>query len=138
MVYSHKGTFDAVERAIDVTTGTLAVQFSFANPDRLIRPGQYGRVRIMAEKMSSALLIPQRAVNEIQGFYQVAVVDGDNKVVVRNVKVGPRVDNLWVITEGIQPDEKIVAEGLQRVRNGVTVTPTLTPIASLSPPSAKQ
>jgi membrane fusion protein (multidrug efflux system) len=137
-VYSHKGAFDAVERAIDATTGTLAVQFSFANPDRLIRPGQYGRVRIMAEKISNALLIPQRAVNEIQGFYQVAVVDADNKVAVRNVKVGPRLDNLWVITEGIQADEKIVAEGLQRVRDGVTVTPTLTPMASLSPPPAKQ
>lgn len=127
-LYGHRGELDAIERAIDPKTGTLAVQFHFANPDRLIRPGQYGRVRIMLEKLPDALLVPQRAVNEIQGLYQVAVVGADNKVSLRMVKVGPRVDNLWVITEGLQANEQIVAEGLQRVRDGMTVTPT--PVAA--------
>lgn len=138
-VYPHKGTFDAVERAVDTQTGTLALQFNFANPDRLIRPGQYGRVRLLVEKIPSALLVPQRAVNEIQGFFQVAVVGTDNKVSLRSVKVGPRIDNLWVIAEGLQPGEQIVAEGLQRVRDGVTVNPSLTTIDALSATSsAKQ
>lgn len=131
-VYPRKGALDAVERAVDTQTGTLALQFSFANPDRLIRPGQYGRVRLLVEKLPSALLVPQRAVNEIQGFFQVAVVDTTNKVAIRSVKVGPRLDNLWVITEGLQSGEQVVAEGLQRVRDGMTVNPTLTSIEALS------
>jgi membrane fusion protein (multidrug efflux system) len=131
-VYPQKGALDAVERAVDTQTGTLALQFSFANPDRLIRPGQYGRVRLLVEKLPSALLVPQRAVNEIQGFFQVAVVDTANKVSIRSVKVGPRLDNLWVITEGLQTGEHVVAEGLQRVRDGMTVNSTLTSIEALS------
>lgn len=123
-LYEHKGHFDAIERAIDPTTGTLAIQFSFPNPQRLIRPGQYGRVRVMVEKLPQALLVPQRAVGEIQGLYQLAVVGTDNKVSLRMVKVGPRVDNLWVISEGLQPGEQIVMEGLQRVRDGMTVVPS--------------
>lgn len=121
-VYGEKGEVEAVERAIDTKTGTLAVQLSFPNPDRLIRPGQYGRVRVMVEKLPAALLLPQRAIKEIQGIYQVAVVDADNKVSLRTVKVGPRVDDLWVISEGLQPGERVVVEGLQRVRDGVTVS----------------
>ncbi|HSC75559.1 MAG TPA: efflux RND transporter periplasmic adaptor subunit [Pseudomonadales bacterium] len=136
-IYPHKGVFDAVERAVDTKTGTLALQFNFANPDRLIRPGQYGRVRLLVEKLPAALLVPQRAVNEIQGMYQVAVVGTDNKVALRTVKVGPRVDNLWVITEGLQSGEQVVAEGLQRVRDGMTVTPTQVSRTSPSPPVAK-
>lgn len=135
-VYPHKGVFDAVERAVDTQTGTLALQFNFANPDRLIRPGQYGRVRLLIEKLPAALLVPQRAVNEIQGFFQVAVVDADNKISMRSVKVGPRLDNLWVITEGLKPDDQIVAEGLQRVRDGASVNPTLTSIDALSTSSS--
>ncbi len=131
-VYPQKGSFDAVERAVDTQTGTLALQYSFANPDRLIRPGQYGRVRILVEKLPSAVLVPQRAVNEVQGFFQVAVVDTANKVSIRSVKVGPRLDNLWVITDGLQPGEQVVAEGLQRVRDGMTVNATLTTIEALS------
>lgn len=96
-LYDQKGSLDAVERAVDTNTGTLAVQFNFANPDRLIRPGQYGRVRIMVNKLTGALLVPQRAVNEIQGLYQVAVVGADNKVSLRMVKVGPRIDRKSVV-----------------------------------------
>lgn len=135
--FPQKGKLNAVERAIDATTGTLAIQFSFANPNRLIRPGQYGRVRLLVEKLPSALLVPQRAVNEIQGFFQVAVVGADNKVSMRSVKVGPRLDNLWVITEGLQTGEQIVVEGLQRVRDGVVVNPALTTIDALSTSSTK-
>jgi membrane fusion protein (multidrug efflux system) len=115
----------------------LAIQFSFPNPDRLIRPGQYGRVKVMSENLPQALLVPQRAVNEIQGMYQIAVVDAENKVSLRMVKVGPRVDNLWVITEGLQTGEQVVTEGLQRVRDGMVVKPTVVSQESLSPPAAK-
>lgn len=136
--YAPKGTLDAVERAIDTKTGTLAVQFNFPNPQQLIRPGQYGRVRIMVEKLPGALLVPQRAVNEIQGLYQVAVVDANNKVSLRMVKTGPRVDSLWVISEGLQATDRVVVEGLQRVRDGMVVEPTVVSAESLLPPAAKQ
>lgn len=135
--YGEKGSLDAVERAIDPTTGTLAIQLSFPNPQLLIRPGQYGRVKVMVEKLPNALLVPQRAVNEIQGLYQVAVVDADNKVTLRMVKAGTRVGNLWVITEGLQLTDQVVAEGLQRVREGMTVKPSLVSAATLSPSTAK-
>jgi membrane fusion protein (multidrug efflux system) len=135
--YEHKGRMDAVERAIDSSTGTLAVLLAFDNPDRLIRPGQYGRLKIVADKLPNALLLPQRAINEIQGLYQVAVVGADNKVSIRMVKVGPRVDNLWVVTEGLQLNERVVAEGLQRVRDGMVVAPKPASADSPSPATAK-
>ena len=135
--YPQKGEFSAIDRAVDANTGTLAVEFSFANTDRILRPGQYGRVHILAEKIPAALLVPQRAVSEIQGTFQVAVVDNQNKVELRTVKTGPRVDSLWVITEGLQPGEQIVAEGLQRVRNGMLVSPEQATLESLLPAPAK-
>jgi membrane fusion protein (multidrug efflux system) len=122
-VHPHKGRVDAIERAVDPTTGTLAVQVRFANPQRLIRPGQYGRARFESELKQGALLVPQRAVAELQNLYSVAVVGSDNKVTFRNVKVGPRVDGLWVIEEGLKPGEKVVVEGLQKVREGAVVSP---------------
>ena len=128
-VHSHKGRVETIERAVDPTTGTLAVQFTFPNPDRLIRPGQYGRVRFVMETKAGALLVPQRAVTELQNLYSLAVVGADNKVAFRNVKVGPRVDGLWVIEEGLKPGEKVVVEGLQRLREGATVSPKPVPAA---------
>jgi membrane fusion protein (multidrug efflux system) len=121
-IHPHKGSVDAIERAVDATTGTLAVQVRFANPKGLIRPGQYGRVRFESEMKKGALLVPQRAVAEVQNLYSVATVGSDNKVAFRNVKVGPRVEGLWVIEEGLKPGEKVIVEGLQRVREGATVT----------------
>ena len=121
--YPETGRVDAIERAVDPTTGTLAVQFTFPNPDRLLRPGQYGRVRFEVEVKKNALLVPQRAVQELQNLYSIAVVGADNKVSFRNVKIGPRVDSLWVIDEGLKPGEKVVVEGLQRVREGAVVSP---------------
>ena len=108
---------------IGPTTGTLAVQFTFPNPERLVRPGQYGRVRGVNEVKKGALLVPQRAVAELQNLYSVAVVGEGDKVAFRNVKVGPRVDGLWVIEEGLKPGEKVVVEGLQKVREGMVVSP---------------
>jgi membrane fusion protein (multidrug efflux system) len=122
-VHSHEGRVDAVERAVDPTTGTLAVQFTFPNPERVVRPGQYGRARFVVDTREGALLVPQRAVTELQNLYSLAVVGEGNKVAFRNVKVGPRVDDLWVIEEGLKPGEKVVVEGLQRLRDGVVVSP---------------
>ncbi|RPH80235.1 MAG: efflux RND transporter periplasmic adaptor subunit [Candidatus Rokuibacteriota bacterium] len=123
-VHPHAGRLDTVERNVDPTTGTLAMQLTFPNPQRLVRPGQYGRVRFDADTKKGALLVPQRAVQELQNLYSIAVVGADNKVSFRNVKVGPRVDSLWVIEEGLKPGEKVIVEGLQRVREGAVVTPT--------------
>jgi len=121
--HPHAGRLDTVERNIDPTTGTLAMQLTFPNPERLLRPGQYGRVRFDADVKKGAVLVPQRAVQELQNLYSVAVVGADNKVSFRNVKVGPRVESLWVIEEGVKPGERVIVEGLQRAREGALVTP---------------
>jgi membrane fusion protein (multidrug efflux system) len=121
-VLPDKGRVEAVERAVDPTTGTLAVQFTFPNPQKIVRPGQYGRARFVIETKKGALLVPQRAVQELQNLYSVAVVGEGDKVSFRSVKVGPRVDGLWVIEEGLKPGEKVVVEGLQRVREGMVVS----------------
>jgi len=115
------GTIGPVERAVNSSTGTLGVQIYFPNPDNVLRPGQYGRARILLDTKAGALLIPQRAVQELQNLYSVAIVGGDGKVTFRNVKVGPRVDTLWVIEDGLKPGEQVVAEGLQSLRDGMTV-----------------
>jgi membrane fusion protein (multidrug efflux system) len=122
-VHPDTGRLEAVERAVDPTTGTLAVQITFPNPSRLLRPGQYGRARFESEVKKNALLVPQRSVQELQNLYSLAVVGADNKVEFRSVKVGPRVDGSWVIEEGLKPGEKVVVEGLQRIRDGATVSP---------------
>jgi len=126
-IYPQTGRLAAVERAVDPTTGTLAVQFEFPNPEGVLRPGIYGRVRFEFEMRRGALLVPQRAVQELQSIHTVAVVGPDNRVAIRTVEVGPRVDGLWVIEKGLQPGEKVVVEGLQRVREGITVVATQQP-----------
>jgi len=119
-VYSQTGKIGVVDRAVDPTTGTLGLQIEFPNPEQILRPGQYGRARVLLENKAAALLVPQRAVQELQNLYSVAVVEG-NKVAFRNVKVGPRVDSLWVIEDGLKPGDKVVVEGLQRITDGATV-----------------
>jgi len=133
-VHPHKGLIDAVEREVDATTGTLAVQFKFPNPNRLVRPGQYGRARFVVETKAGALLVPQRAVQELQNLYSVATVGEGGKVAFKSVKVGPRVESLWVIEEGLKAGETVVVEGLQRIREGTTVTTK--PVAAM-PAEAK-
>lgn len=119
--FPHQGKFNVIERNIDPTTGTLAVQMTFPNPERLLRPGQYGRARFQTGLKKNALLVPQRAVQELQNLYSLAIVGSDNKVSFRNVKVGPRVDSMWVIEDGLKPGEKVIVEGVQRVKDGATV-----------------
>jgi membrane fusion protein (multidrug efflux system) len=120
-IHPHPGTVGPVERAVNSSTGTLGVQLYFPNPDNVLRPGQYGRARLLLDTKVGALVIPQRAVQELQNLYSVAIVGDDGRVTFRHVKVGPRVDTLWVIEEGLKPGEQVVAEGLQSLRDGMTV-----------------
>ena len=131
--HPHEGRLDAVERNVDTTTGTIALQIKFPNPERLVRPGQFGRVRFVIDQKKNALLVPQRAVQELQNLYSLAVVGPDGKVNFRNVKVGPREESLWVIEEGLKPGERVIVEGLQRVREGMTVAPKPAPPAGAAP-----
>lgn len=126
-VYPETGHIVNVDRAVDPTTGTLGMQIEFPNKDQVVRPGQYARTRLLLDTKANALLVPQRAVQELQNLYSVAVVDAQNKVAFRNVKVGDRVDTMWVITDGLKPGERVVVEGLQRIRDGIAVEPKPAP-----------
>ncbi|HJQ98382.1 MAG TPA: efflux RND transporter periplasmic adaptor subunit [Candidatus Polarisedimenticolaceae bacterium] len=128
-VHPEKGKLVFVDRAVDSATGTILVEVAFPNPGGLIRPGQYGRVRVAIDERKGAILVPQRAVNELQGTYSVAVVKPDDTVDLRMVTAGPRVGNLWVIEQGLKPDEKIIVEGGLKVRPGMKVTPVPVTIA---------
>ncbi len=105
------------------STGAIRLAGLFPNPGNILRPGGYGKVRAVVRLQEGALLVPQRAVSELQGGYQVAVVGGDNKVSIRPVTVGDRVGTEWVIAEGLKPGERVVAEGVQKVRPGAQVNP---------------
>lgn len=122
-IYPHAGKVLFADRQIDPQTGTIRVAAAFPNPGNLLRPGQYGKVRAVTDVQKNALLIPQRAVTELQGSYQVAVVSPDNKVSIRSVAVGQRVDSMWVINSGLNASDQIVAEGTLKVRDGSTVKP---------------
>jgi RND family efflux transporter MFP subunit len=122
-VYPHPGRFVLADRQVDTATGTIRIAAAFPNPSNILRPGQFGRVRATIGLKQGALLVPQRAVTELQGSYQIAIVGKDNKVAIRPVKVGARVGMMWVIEDGLAADEKVVAEGVQKVRDGALVTP---------------
>jgi len=128
--YPQTGKVGPVNRAVDPTTGTLGVQVIFPNPELILRPGQFGRAKALLEMKPGALLVQQRAVQELQSLYSVAVVDDAGKVAFRSVKVGPRVDSMWVIEEGLKPGERVIVEGVQRVQEGMTVTAKAPPAAS--------
>jgi RND family efflux transporter MFP subunit len=120
--WPHKGTFSFADRQVEVQTGTIRVAILFPNPENLLRPGQFAKVRALMKTEKGAILVPQRAVGELQGSYQVAVVEADNTVRIRGVTVGERIGNLWVIREGLKAGDRVVAEGTQKVGNGVKVT----------------
>jgi membrane fusion protein (multidrug efflux system) len=123
--YSRKGKFYAVDRQVDIQTGAIRLASLFPNPDNVLRPGQYGRVRFVSYIRPDALLVPQRSIVELQGSYLVAVVGNDNKVTVKTVKVGERTGALWIVDEGLKPGERVVFEGVQKARDGMVVNPTL-------------
>jgi len=121
--YPHLGTFDFADRQVDVSTGAIRIAALFPNPNNILRPGGYAKVRIFIQVQHDALLVPQRAVSELQGGYQVAVVSSDNKVAIRPVTVGEQVGSRWVIAKGLNPGDRVVAEGTQKVRGGMKVDP---------------
>jgi RND family efflux transporter MFP subunit len=121
--YPHEGKFYFADRQVNETTGAIRIAGLFSNPNNILRPGGYGKVRAVIRTQPGALLVPQRAVSELQGGYQVAVVGADNKVDVRTVSVGDRVDNRWIITSGLNAGDRVVVEGVQRMRTGVHVNP---------------
>ena len=122
--YTHSGNILFADRQVDQQTGTIRIAGAFANPGNVLRPGQYARVRAVTEILKGALLIPQRAVSQLQGSAQVAVVGADNKITIRAVQTGERVDAMWVITNGLSAGDRVVAEGTQKVKEGGAVTPT--------------
>jgi len=129
-LYEHTGKPDFVDREIDTTTGAILVQASFPNPEKLLRPGQFGKVRIKGQVIEDGILIPQRCVMETQGLFNVFVVDGSNKVEIREIKTGPKIGSSWLIEEGLKAGEKVVYEGLQKVKDGITVNPVIAEIKS--------
>ncbi len=124
-VYGQRGSFFMADRQVDLATGALRMAALFPNPGNMLRPGQYGRVRAVMGVRKGAPIVPLRAVMELQGAYQLAVVEGDNKVTIRTAKMGERQGSDWVVDDGVQPGEKVIVEGLQKVRSGVTVNPRM-------------
>jgi RND family efflux transporter MFP subunit len=122
-VYPSKGYVVFVDRQVNSSTGTIRVAAAFPNPQNLLRPGQYGRVRAQTSLERGALLVPQRAVTELQGSYQVAVINADNKVHIQDVEVGPQIGENWVITNGLKPGEQVVIEGNGKLADGMPVHP---------------
>ena len=121
-VYPKKGKFYALDRNLDPKTGSIHYYVTFPNPDATLRPGQFGKVRFVPDSVQNALVVPQEAVTELQGSFQVAVVDQNNKVSIRPVKMGERVGALWQVTDGLKPGDKVVVQGVQKAREGSTVT----------------
>jgi len=121
-LYPHKGKFYALDRSLDPKTGSIRYYVTFPNPGNILRPGQFGKVRFVADMKKGAMVIPQEAVNELQGSFQVAVVDQNNKVSLRPVKMGERIGAMWEITEGLKPGDRVVVQGLQKAREGSIVT----------------
>lgn len=122
-IYAHDGTFYFADRQVNESTGAIRIAGLFPNPNNVLKPGGYAKVRAVLQTQHDALLVPQRAVSELQGGYQVAVVDSDNKVTIRPITVGPQVDARWVIASGLNAGERIIAEGIQKVHTGVRVNP---------------
>ncbi|MFZ3246257.1 MAG: efflux RND transporter periplasmic adaptor subunit [Candidatus Acidiferrales bacterium] len=121
--YPHLGRIVFADRQVDTQTGTIQIVGEFPNPHRLLRPGQYAQIRALTEILKGALLVPQAAITQLQGSYQVDVVDPNNQVQIRNVEVGPIAGTQWVITAGLKPGERVVAVGTEKIRPGEIVKP---------------
>ena len=132
-VHPYQGTFHVLDRTVDPTTGTMKVEATFPNPGSYLRPGQFARVRVAVAQKENAILVPARAIQELQGAKTVMVVDKDNKVVVRTIRIGDKVDKDVVVLEGLNAGERVIVEGMQKVRPGSQVNPQ---IAGVSTPTA--
>jgi len=121
--YEHPGTIYFANRQVDLGTGSIQIAGLFPNPGNILRPGGYGKVRAANRVVKDALLVPQRAVTELQGSYQMAVVDGQNKVSIQTVDVGEQFGTEWIIQKGLNPGERVVVEGSEKVRAGMQVNP---------------
>ncbi|SNR33743.1 membrane fusion protein, multidrug efflux system [Lutibacter agarilyticus] len=124
--HPHKGVIDFINREIDASTGAILVQASFPNPELILKPGQYARVKVKSRVEKGALLVPQRVVSELQGEYSVFIVNADNKIESRRITIGDDFDDYYIVKEGITEDDKIVFEGLQKVGTGLEVVPEIT------------
>ena len=130
--YDQKGKIDFIDRNVDPSTGAILLQASFPNPDGLIRPGQFARVKTMIKEEIDALLLPQKCITELQGQFSVFVVNSENKIERKQVEIGDKIDDLWIIKEGINSGDKVVLEGLQKVASGMEVIPEVTEFKSQS------
>jgi membrane fusion protein (multidrug efflux system) len=124
-VYPLPGTIDFIDRGIDPSTGSMLVQGNFPNPDFILRPGLYGKVKVEMEVIKGAMMVPQRCVMELQGQYSVYVVDDTNMVESRQIAAGQRIDDYWLVTKGLNPGEKVVIDALQKVSSGMKISPSL-------------
>jgi membrane fusion protein (multidrug efflux system) len=122
-IFPQKGRFNAIDRQVDVRTGAVLVKVQFPNPGNILRPGGFGMLSTVTKVQHNALLVPQRAISELQGGYLVAVVGSDNKVSIKSVKMGPKIGTLWIVDEGLTPNDRVVVEGFQKVREGMEVRP---------------
>jgi membrane fusion protein (multidrug efflux system) len=129
-VFPQRGRIIIADRAVDLKTGTLSIVAEFPNPAAVLRPGQFGRVRLAATVAENALLVPQKAVTQMQSANVVYVVGGDNKVALRSVTLGDRVGSDYVVTEGVKAGDRIIVEGIQKARPGSIVNPTTQPLTS--------
>jgi membrane fusion protein (multidrug efflux system) len=128
-IYPHTGQVLWTDRQLDPSTGTIRVAAAFPNPGNILRPGEYGRVRAVTEERHNALLVPQTAVTEVQGIFQVAIVGDDNKVRIQNVQIGPQVGPNWLVNQGVEAGDRVVVGGMQYARPGATVNPM--PVAAV-------
>ncbi|HEX4645403.1 MAG TPA: efflux RND transporter periplasmic adaptor subunit [Verrucomicrobiae bacterium] len=135
-IYPHEGRIYSPDLKIGPTTGALRIEARFPNPGNALRPGEFARIRVKFDTKHDALLVPQRAVSELQGSYQVAVVDTENKIHIQPVRVGERSGNLWTIEEGLHSGQRVVVEGVQKIREGAAITPTNYVAEIPAPPAA--
>jgi len=126
-IYPRQGRIIFADRQVNTQTGTIQIAGAFPNPGNILRPGQFGRIRAMTGFAKGALLVPQKAISELQGRYQIAVVQQNNKVNIRSVEVGDRVGTMWIVMQGLKPGERVISEGVSKVREGMTVNPKPVP-----------
>jgi len=124
-VYEHKGTYDFINREVDPTAGSMLVQVSFPNPDKILRPGQFAKLKVRIAILKDGILVPQRCVTELQGLNSVYVIDTTNEVQRKDVTTGQKIGQFWLITEGLGSGENVIYEGLQKIQEGLVVNPTV-------------